>query len=313
MPRRRALTDAQLENLLALPVIEADLIRHWTLAAADLAMIERRRGGHNQLGYALQLCAFRYPGRLLRPGEAIPETALHFVANQLRVSADVLAAYAARPQTRREQLDGLREAFGFQMYAHGHGREMLAWLLPVALATTNALTVAAALTDELRRRKILAPGPSVIERLIAAVLVVAERHVAGQLTRTLTSAQTEALDALLGSKEDASTSVLAWTRQPPGAPGHKALKRIVDQLARLRTIGLDPAVADGVHAERLRKLAREGGRFTAQHLRALSPLRRRSTLVATVLDGLDPTFVSPAAIWMTAVLSRSNVYDPQNM
>jgi hypothetical protein len=34
----------------------------------------------------------------------------------------------------------------------------------------------------------------------------------------------------------------------------------------------------------LRKLAREGGRFTAQHLRALSPLRRRSTLVATVLD-----------------------------
>jgi hypothetical protein len=161
---------------------------------------------------------------------------------------------------------------------------MLAWLLPVALATTNAVTVAATLMDELRRRKVLAPGSSVIERLIAAVLVVAERHVAGQLTRNLSPAQTEALDALLGSKEDASTSVLAWTRQPPGAPGHKALKRIVDQLARLRTIGLDPAVAEGVHPERLRKLAREGGRFTAQHLRALSPLRRRSTLVATVLD-----------------------------
>jgi TnpA family transposase len=111
MPRRRALTEAQLENLLALPVIEADLIRHWTLADADLAVIERRRGGHNQLGYALQLCAFRYPGRLLRPGEAIPETALNFVANQLRVSADVLAAYASRSQTRREQLDGLREGF----------------------------------------------------------------------------------------------------------------------------------------------------------------------------------------------------------
>ena len=44
------------------------------------------------------------------------------------------------------------------------------------------------------------------------------------------------------------------------------------------------ACAEGVHAERLRKLAREGGRFTAQHLRALSPLRRRATLVATVLD-----------------------------
>jgi hypothetical protein len=40
----------------------------------------------------------------------------------------------------------------------------------------------------------------------------------------------------------------------------------------LRAIGLDPACAEGVHPERLRKLAREGERFTAQHLRALSLL-----------------------------------------
>ena len=78
--------------------------------------------------------------------------------------------------------------------------------------------------------------------------------------------------------------MLGWARQPPGAPGHKALTRIVEQLTHLRAVGLDPACADGVHPERLRKLAREGGRYTAQHLRALSLLRRRATLVATVLD-----------------------------
>lgn len=70
----------------------------------------------------------------------------------------------------------------------------------------------------------------------------------------------------------------------PARPGHKALNRIVGQLAVLRAVGLDPACAEGVHPERLRKLAREGERFTAQHLRALSLLRRRATLVATVLD-----------------------------
>ena len=113
---------------------------------------------------------------------------------------------------------------------------------------------------------------------------MAERHVAGQLTRSLSTPQTDALDALLQPKEGTSMSVLAWARQPPGAPGHRALARIVEQLACLRAVGLNPGGAAAVHPERLRKLAREGGRFTAQHLRALSPLRRRATLVATVLD-----------------------------
>jgi hypothetical protein len=31
MPRRRALTEAQLENLLALPTTEAELVRYWAL------------------------------------------------------------------------------------------------------------------------------------------------------------------------------------------------------------------------------------------------------------------------------------------
>ena len=139
MPRRRALTETQPDALFALPVTEADLIRHWTLDGTDLAEVDRRRGASNQLGYALQLCAFRYPGRLLRPGEAIPEPAL---------------------------------------------------------------------MDELRRNRIVAPGPSVVERLVAAALVVADRHVAGQLIRNLSPVQTEALDALLTSKEGTPLSVL---------------------------------------------------------------------------------------------------------
>lgn len=283
MPQRRALTEAQLTNLLALPTAEPDLVRHWTLGDADLAAVNQRRRDRNRLGFAVQLCALRYPGRLLRPGELIPADALRFVAEQLGIHPDALASYATRFQTRYEQLGDLRTAFGFADLTPALRRDILGWLLPVALATTSASAIAQALMEELRRRSLIAPGPFVIERLVAAVLVVAERHVAGQLTRSLSPAQAEALDALLTSKEGTPLSVLGWARQPPGAPGHKALARIVEQLTRLRAVGLDPACAEGVHPERLRKLAREGGRYTAQHLRALSLLRRRATLVATVL------------------------------
>ena len=208
---------------------------------------------------------------------------------------------ARAPQTRREQLDALRAAFGFAMFAPEHQRELLTWLLPVALGTADAMAIAATLMDELRRRKILAPGPSVIERLVAVASMLAERQVAHQLTRDLLPAQAKALDALLTIKEGTAMSALAWARQPPGAPGHRALARLVEQRAILSAIALDPACAEGVHPERLRKLAREGARFTAQHLRALSPLRRRAILVATVLDTITRLTDDTVALFDRAV------------
>jgi hypothetical protein len=216
MPRRRVLTDEQLAELLALPVTEALLIQHWTLSPADLVIVERRRGDPNQLGFALQLCAFRYPGRLLWSDEAIPALALRLVADQLGVAPGALTAYGSRPQTRREQLDALRAVFGFAMFAPEHQRELLTWLLPVALGTADTMAVAETLMDELRRRKILAPGPSVIERLVAAAAMLADRQVARQLTRGLLPVQAKALDELLTIKEGTAMSVLAWVRQAAG-------------------------------------------------------------------------------------------------
>lgn len=63
-----------------------------------------RRRSHNRLGFAVQLCALRYPGSLLRPGELIPTVPLAFVAEQLQVAPEVLAEYATRGPTRYEQL-----------------------------------------------------------------------------------------------------------------------------------------------------------------------------------------------------------------
>jgi hypothetical protein len=268
MPRRRALTQAQLDELFALPTAEPDLIRHWTLSAADLAAVDRRRE-RNRLAFALHLCALRFPGRILRTEEVIPPAALRFVAEQLGAEPEAMAATVFH--LGRKPLAALREAFGFADLTMPHRREMLERLSPVALATTSAATVAAALADALRQRRIILPPPALVERLVLAAMLLAERQVTRQPIRDLPTGQAAALEALLAPKDGTALSVLAWARQPPGPPGHPALLGVTERLARLRGIGLDPARADGVHPERLRQLAREGGRFTAQHLRACRP------------------------------------------
>jgi TnpA family transposase len=159
---------------LRLPTDEAILVRHWTLSEDDRAAIGRRRRNRNQLGFAIQLCALRYPGRLPRPSELIPDKALRFVAEQLGVEPEALMAYATRFQTRYEQAEALRKTFGFGPLDRPNRRELLTWLVPVALATTDVMAIATALMDEVRRRRLILPGPSIIERLVAAATTLAD-------------------------------------------------------------------------------------------------------------------------------------------
>jgi TnpA family transposase len=71
MPRRSILSAAEKQNLLALPDGKEELIRHYTVSDADLAIIRQRRGAANRLGFAVQLCYMRYPGVLLGVSTAI--------------------------------------------------------------------------------------------------------------------------------------------------------------------------------------------------------------------------------------------------
>ena len=66
MAHRAVLTARQRAALFDLPTGEALLLRHYTLSDEDIDFVRNRRRPENQIGIALQLCAFRYPGRLLR-------------------------------------------------------------------------------------------------------------------------------------------------------------------------------------------------------------------------------------------------------
>ena len=100
MPRRSIWSAYQRAALFDLPADEAALLRHYTLSDDDIERIRLRRGAHNRLGFALQLCAFRYPGRILAAGEVIPQNVLRFIAAQLVMGVEDLDGYAIREETR---------------------------------------------------------------------------------------------------------------------------------------------------------------------------------------------------------------------
>jgi len=130
MARRRLFSDEHWAGLFALPADERDVVRHCTLTPDDLALIGAKRSAHNRLGYALLLCALRHPGRALDVGEVPPVPMVAYVAGQLGVDPATLAAYAGRPQTRREQLGELMRRGGLRSFGRAEARALVAWLIP---------------------------------------------------------------------------------------------------------------------------------------------------------------------------------------
>jgi len=90
MERRKLLTPEERQALLGVPDDEESLIRHYTLSPQDRLQAEVRRRPHNQLGFAVQLCLMRYPGRPLGVDECPPAAMVAYVAQQLGIDPTVL-------------------------------------------------------------------------------------------------------------------------------------------------------------------------------------------------------------------------------
>ncbi|MEM9430495.1 MAG: DUF4158 domain-containing protein [Pseudomonadota bacterium] len=128
MTPRTMLTARQRAALFALPGDHSRISQHCVFSETDLAAIRRRRRPRNRLGFALQLCAFRWPGRLIDPGENIPNAMFAFVAEQIGASADDIAHYAARDVAQYQHSAAPQQIFGFRPFEGQARSEICAWL-----------------------------------------------------------------------------------------------------------------------------------------------------------------------------------------
>ena len=130
----------QWTSLLAAPTNERTLIRYASLSGEDLDLILSKRGHRNQLGFAVQICLMRFPGRALALNE-IPPALLHFLGDQLGVSPAAFADYARRDETRREHQVEIQGYLSFRSAAREDRRFALLAAIDAATATDKGLRI----------------------------------------------------------------------------------------------------------------------------------------------------------------------------
>ena len=291
MPRRHILSARQRSALLDLPTDEASLLRHYILADDDLAHIDRRRRPENRIGFALQLCALRHPGRMLVPGEVIPLAVSTFLGAQLGIAGDTLVRYAVRRQTRQQHMEVLRSVYGYRTFP-GQGPRAQAfreWLFAEAEQARSNDDLARRFIARCRDTMTILPAITTIERLCADALVAAERRIERRIAERLSSATCARLDELTTEMLPGTISRFIWLRRIEPGNNSAAANRLLDRLEFLRAMDLDAGLLAGVPPHRVARLRRQGERYFADGLRDLSADRRRAILAVCIIEWATAT------------------------
>lgn len=284
MPRRTILSTAQRASFEILSTEPSELAKHYTLSPEDLVLIRKRRRSMNRLGFAVQLCLIRYPGRTLRSRENPPQLFIEFIAEQIGCEACNFSEYASRDQTRREHVAFLIAEFKLSTFTDAHFLEISQWLVPVAFENPKSIFLVEAVLNELRHRRILHPPMTHIERIISKAETEADRRVFREINDSLSDEHFKALDKWLIPEDGIWHSRMSWARQPVGRPCPANVLAILERITEINLLDLPEKKLHDLPKYRQYQLSREGRKMSVQNLRELLDERRYSVITIALLD-----------------------------
>ncbi|MEX0657869.1 MAG: DUF4158 domain-containing protein [Egibacteraceae bacterium] len=104
-----------------------ELIACWTLVEGDAALVDNK-SGPTRLGFALLLKFFELEGRFPRHVGELPEAAVSYMAQQVRVDVCEFASYDWSGRTIKYHRAQIREAYGFGEATGNDEDHLAAWL-----------------------------------------------------------------------------------------------------------------------------------------------------------------------------------------
>lgn len=269
-----------------------EIVKYYTFSEFDIEIINRHRRDYNKLGFALQLGFIRNLGCSISNIDAVPISVLNYISDQLNVSILELDQYAKRENTRREHLQEIRDVYRYRNFTDKEFLSLQEEIFAHALENDNAISLMKIAISKLRKKNIILPGITVLEKAVNQARIKAEEHIFEIINNSLSKQQKLLMNTLINGEDEEAVTKLGWLRSDIGFPSPRTFIEIIDKLNKIRKLRLDLNIK-GLHRNRIHQLYRLGSKYEPHSFRRFDQSKRYAIL-AIYLHELSQTLIDKA-------------------
>lgn len=266
------------------------LAKYFYLDNVDLKLIKERRGNHNRLGLALQLCTVRFLGTFLTDPTDVPKVIIDFLAKQLNIDDTECVYHYRNSETKWEHTALIKQRYGYvDFHAQPEHWKLVRWLYQRASLGTESQSMLFDLTTaRLVERRILLPGVTVLARLVASVKDRAANRMWNVLSKLPSKKQVSELEKLLLIPDLQRYSTLDRLSRSPTRVSSQSLVAAINRLEEIRAIGIGDIDLSKIPPTRVKFLARYAA-ASRTHAIARMPDAKRIATLLTFIHELEYT------------------------
>jgi TnpA family transposase len=264
-----------------------DLIASWTLVEADSELVANKTGA-TRVGFVALLKFFEIEARFPHYAAEVPEQAVVYLAEQVRVDPSMFAKYDFGSRSASYHRGQIRDALGFRECSEADQEQLAGWLArEMCPSELRRDQLRDAVLTRCRAVKMEPPTPGQIGRLVGSGIERFEESLCRTIEARLDAVDGVAarLEQLIGSTESGAAGggerFLHELKSDPGPLGTETFMKERAKLDRVRGVGLPAVLFEGWTEKLVNTWRERAARYFPSDL-AASPRHIRLTLLAAL-------------------------------
>jgi len=225
----------------------------------------------------------------------IEQEVITFIASQLNLPLVLFVDYPKRRATQWEHQEQIREYLSFRSFDSTQQEKLADFLLSEALQCDSGTFLIDLAYQKLRHQRIVRPGATTIERLVASIQNQAQDKVFGLILEQLSSCQKTFFNSILTVPEGKTYSLFQELKEAPEQASPNAFKKLIQRISLLRENGISELDFSQINPNKVKYLARLANYYSTSPMQRFADEKRcalmacflRETLIETIDATID--------------------------